>query len=113
MGRIITTKDGTNHTVMDRRDLEDLIEATAGSEVRMELDSVFRDMEEEQQYETAMLVEKIRFECEETVNSLLEKIRKIAEAYKDLDYEVWKDELDPEALKRACFDMEQILKDDL
>ena len=43
MGRVITTKDGKNHIVIQKKDIREIIDAYCGSEVLDVMDEFYQD----------------------------------------------------------------------
>lgn len=98
MGRVITTKDGKNHIILQKKDIREIIDAYCGSEVLDVMDEFFYqdDMELVEEDEE---MEKMIDECEGHHREVMEQLNEDQKGLADL---ICQPELDRKAISIIC-----------
>lgn len=108
MAEVLRLKDGTNHIVMDREDLLEVIDFAAGDEVRRAVEEMIRDIEEEYEFE-ADTIDEIRADAEKQRKAYQEKLDHIRNATDGLAEIIQAKEIDRRKLSNMCGEIRSVL----
>lgn len=97
MGRVITTKDGKNHIILQKKDIREIIDAYCGSEVLDVMDEFYQD--DMELVEEAEELEKMIDECEGHHMEVMEQLNEDQKGLVDL---ICHPELDRKAISTIC-----------